>query len=1453
MNIVDKALNELKNYGTVTQKDYVRSLNSAPSLPPPEDYLAPFSYQQWISRNSPTPGTELAQYKQYIIDWNSNRYTQTELQEDIHNDYIALVKSLTLFYDKDDVRSFLKDIDFSNKLEVEQVIPYCVEKLKEICIYFSKKRESIKRKSVKSTLVGTNQALEKILYNFLLKSYTRYDQSVNITDTKVYNNLPELSSCKDFRIIINEFYDDTNYFDKDPLHTYIREIPDDAKAFYESKGYSEDMFEYLFNSGFASLCADNPLLYTLDQTLMSESPLSAYADFENRILTDYYQFKMSQKYIGTDQFNITGGYYDYQELQIDYPLQTGNNWFYFVSGENATEALEPVVQGIFLSATSIIEDGATGGSDYTKSDKIFVTQDGTIKGAWLRKTETPFETNTMECHLNVSEPSVFLYPYPGYGLSGEGLEWTGRELSNIDQTFKTLEKYEQDAILSAYYNTPIDYTLIGMPINNTSLIDDGATGDVQYKNADRISIRKARNDSDPNTVYHDDIEYSWLYRPLKTDIVVEKGKNYIHWPLRKFDDSTKLYPVLSSQCNSIALSSLTGVQIKGSKAGSDLYDSDIIYKLDSRYGSPVECAFLSGESISALKTGATGTKQNSISLKVEPGQTITFLWTHGNTPLDNVVFNVQHKADCPYLKTYHHSLRDESPINETPNVDYKNWQTCTCGAIIYSPCGHYGNTPDDNNGYTDIIYEDAQYPLPFTKKEWRDSANAPYSNSENFGWYQLTALSSEMIEPDVGWNKGRFINTQNNSFVLKQGVQYKFVRTGFGQSLDSLEDGTSPYLIINKPLTGVTEPVWKKAVSDVNGTWIKTASSSDMFLYPNDYIVYDRVDTNWYSLTASTNNLLTAPGYNPSIWSTFTRVPTGSYVEIMWPDKPNTQTKYIRSRLTKVAWSTNFSSSTSWTYLPANQPFRFLVDEIKTYNVVAVAYLPGNDCKDEEFYPAVKIYGITPTTYFEVTDVIITNPTIDFTINANLSGWNISTHTYDSTAAGGRPFWAVGSDEYDDITKSKGIDIYGGGIRFKNEYVPVFQPEPSQLVLNAGTYIEYYAKHPLIWTQDVDFIVNEIDNTWCDLVPNYTTVTNLSSKFEHLSSYLDLIASATDNPSDIYLSMDKNVFYPQKVNYWANHPFTWSQTYQRGETEEFTNYIPLSTNLMVESQYPWANIPNRHYPTIASVAQVENLYTSNDIGGYFVPKFIGMPTAYSKTFRTQFEVDTLQASGRGLSAVYRDTGLFSKDEGYTEVLQDTPVSIVDTDSYWMKSELSNSKNSGIIINPSYYQQFTSYTTDYEDKQMMTVGIRRTSDMQDPWTGPTNSTWDNPESYPPHFTKQYPLSAWITDNIISTSGVNIWKNDLYGNTYSVVLNSRRVTYYPGEYGWSIKAITDDNLYSIGETAKVSTEPPSGYISIPEGYEFQSWYNPLTDNYLQPGELFRVGYSDVTLSATYTTSS
>ena len=54
-----------------------------------------------------------------------------------------------------------------------------------------------------------------------------------------------------------------------------------------------------FSTGFVSLCADNPIFYTLDDVMASGGgPLSAYTDSYKTVLSDYYKFKLSEKYLG---------------------------------------------------------------------------------------------------------------------------------------------------------------------------------------------------------------------------------------------------------------------------------------------------------------------------------------------------------------------------------------------------------------------------------------------------------------------------------------------------------------------------------------------------------------------------------------------------------------------------------------------------------------------------------------------------------------------------------------------------------------------------------------------------------------------------------------------------------------------------------------------------------------------------------------------------------------------------------------------------------------------------------------------------------------------------------------------------------------------------------------------------------------------------------------------------
>ena len=1390
---------DVTNINNVTQKEYLESIGSNSNLTTtPNDYYQPFTYEQWHSRNvGIISGQEYKQYELYLKNWSTTRYTATDFSTDLKSDYIAFLQNLSLLVDKNDTTAWLNDIDWTDTLEVEQAIPIYARKLKEIAIYLINKRDALKRAKLKYNMTGATQALEKLFYEYFLKAFTKRDYVLNVPDTAIYSSFPDLSAVKNgFQIQIQELYDDSSYFDKNPIKTSefyfdLNNFSPEVTGYYDSQNISPSAYEWAFRTGFNELSSDNPLFFIIENVVNNTLPVSAYIDMEDMILNEYYKINLSKKYIGENQYYVTSGYYIPWTTPISYNLIQGNNWFYWPSGEYVEENTLLDIDPIPLVNTNLSLNGAKGSHNYLDADKIFIRVGNTVSGAWLKYDNTNTDNEVMSAGLYTQGTNIFKFPFPGYGVSGEDITWTGEQLSNLSKDYEYLEDDIKTLVKKAYWtNTTIGSSICAVNLNESTLIDDGATAGLMYDQADNICVRITTNpdmihDETPDTIYQSEIKHAWLYKMENTDIPIVRGQNYINWPIERYDQNNMsgLFGVLTSTCNPIALSSIElNNSFVGARAGYNLFDSDIIYKLDKRGGTPIECAFLSGQSINMLggttfTANATGIMQPALTLNCTPNNEVTFIWTDENIEIKNL--NIQHKAhqsDCPYVFEKHHSLYTENPNDQKDGINYKAWQKCECKSIQYSPLGHAGDNYDEYSGFADIIYLDLLYPLPFNKTIWSGRDGKDYKHSKDFAWFQLD--NTNQFQSDVGWGSGKWITGDGSEFTFIKGYQYKYLRNDLGHSATHLTDGTVPNLIIKVPHTTPSQAKWVKAVADSNGNWQNYAEISDMMLNPKDYLVYDHIDSNWYCITGI-GDYGTTITYNASTskvgtsnWLDYDFVTSGKRVGLSWPDTVYTggPTK-IASEIETIYWKIVTPTTTVYHTKTPEDILYIECDQLGTYQV-SVTGIPNvgsnllyNNVCSFIASPELATYGVSGALDINT----IYADTINMSINVSLSGWNYNNHTYDGISKGARPFWAYASDKNDKITKHKGIDVWGGGIRVLDEYTLITQPEFSDISLPIDTTVEYTAQNNLVWKQPVTFNVLVTSSEWCDLMIDTTKVANLSSYLYNINT--EMIVSATNTPSTLILSPLINEI-PVFINYYANSAFTWTEILSNstlGLPPTGGVYVNIVTGTYLEATVPYENLTNRHFPTIATVAHVEELYSTEDSGGYFVPRLLGVTTALAKNTKNVINGMKIPNNGEGTKAfeTFTNVKYYTSDNSLSKTDQNIVLENEDTDSGWMKASITNWNKAGTIVEAAKHQQFIPYKTKYETTGQNDYGIHQQGDTYDPWYGEMDNIWENTVDWPTNFTKQYNIEDWYTQFAPQELQVYQWKTDIFNNQYALL--------------------------------------------------------------------------------------
>jgi hypothetical protein len=573
-----------------SQKDYVEALSYNAKLKPKGDLEKPYSFREWYNtRYNILPGQEYTLYNKYLSQWYEDRkQSGISTNIDTQDAYVQILTQIRALIDVN-----LPDIDVNDPTTIVDNISIYSQKIKDITQYFIAKKESLRKAKLKYNMVGTNIGLERVFYEYLLKAFTKNEISkVLLTD------LPELSASNNLTITIEELYDDSSYFDRDPAIPVSAYFPytQTSKEYLSGYGINdEDTFNWLYSTGVSQLCADNPLLWVVDEVIAQYEngiiPLSAIEDTTTKILNDYNRINLTKKYLGENQYIISGGYYMMPSSMITMDLLSGNNWFYWPYGHTELTVNSQEFKDIALIDTTLIESGATPASSYEMSDVIYVYHNNEVKGAWLQSPAIGIKTYTMSAELLSGTSTEFIYPFPGYGIMADDIEWTGRQYDNLDRTFYFLEKRLQKQILQKYWSDKLTNNTIISSINiqYTNLVNCGANAGKSTTDSDVIIIRPK---FDQDGLFHDNtLSAAWLYNVEDTYIQIDNGDNYILWPHEKYQNTPIFNPdKFTNAASAVNISDLKFYML----TGNSLSEADVVYKINSE-GNILTAAWLSAD------------------------------------------------------------------------------------------------------------------------------------------------------------------------------------------------------------------------------------------------------------------------------------------------------------------------------------------------------------------------------------------------------------------------------------------------------------------------------------------------------------------------------------------------------------------------------------------------------------------------------------------------------------------------------------------------------------------------------------------------------------------------------------------------------------------------------------------------------------------------------------------
>jgi hypothetical protein len=802
------------------------------------DIQSPYSYNRWFSLQDNILNNDPQKlYMEYLKNWYFiNNKQLIDVKQKTKEEYIQLLKNLSFFFNKDEKDKFLQSIDYNNNEELIYNIPLFAKKLKEIAKVLNSKRNSLKNSKLKNNLIGSNDGVETLFYEYLLRSFTKNDNSMTQLPTaSLKYNFPSLSAVgENFFIEIEELYDTNNYLDSDPdvnVSEYLS--VDSIIEEYLSEDLTENQLIGILNSRFVPRVANNSLSKVYQAYLTSLTGFDDEGDQDSNNIDDEktklinYQINASEKYMGDTLYGLTA--IKLKDLNLpDFLLSTdfldGNNWFIWPSGSKIIDDTfgENYLSPILINDSNLVNSGATGGSSYKDSDLIFTDKNGVVEGAWLRGPRTYSQNVSTSVNILPSNVREFIYPYVGYNLTTKGLNWIGHSLVDHDyRNYDLLTNEQKINLLTNYYTQSLPLsTSNSFYLNQSTLIDNGSEAGDNTFNSDAILKRKHKTKlTQVSNLSTDDIEIdaAFLYKFQKTDIPISLGINNIYWPIKTLNSDENI-PITIKNDHSLPVH-LTNLKIaevmSGAIAGLTFDDSDIIYKLNNRYSEPIEAAWLGSGSINNLIFNnddsvkiydndavfcakyIDGPTQPALNLIVNPSEKVSFIWCDVDTKANKVFKYFDHAPNCKYGKTTHDYYNDQNYLNPEELNETNHWKKCSCKSVNYSPIGHIGDSPIEYNSSCDLLFADPEgLEKDFTFSSWKDTRGLNYKNSPQFAHFQLDGGK----DSPIGWGEGKWKTGNGKDFYLKTGRRYTYFRNSLRKDYSSSFGGEPlPFYITKYP------------------------------------------------------------------------------------------------------------------------------------------------------------------------------------------------------------------------------------------------------------------------------------------------------------------------------------------------------------------------------------------------------------------------------------------------------------------------------------------------------------------------------------------------------------------------------------------------------------------------------------------------------------------------------
>ena len=387
-----------------------------------KDLNSPFSFLNFFKYTGVNEkDDQLVGYREYLKNWESyTNISLTSINVNVKDQFLAFLEEIKLVFLSREEQRFFDNIDLNNDEQLTIALPFFTTKIKEIALYFKKKRDTITGNLEYIKRKGTPSGAERFIKEQILDIYSGDDVSGLVDFNQ--DGLNDLINNID--ISIERIYDTFNdYYDISPLK---------PPSFYDvTGGIRKDYFTSNTNNLSANFYIDQdkaiseiineqgltlkeiPGLYasfnTTDLSFMQDDKFIEYKNTNKKSDLNFnYEKDIATRYLGTDMYYISSnslGDYKYDKLfDAVFPhknlLNINNPSTLTIPGSSYKSEREvglyfkPAYRGILKMETdfisSLLEVHIAKDTLYTFPDPFRV---GNIEGLGGVKRSNPFTFN----------------------------------------------------------------------------------------------------------------------------------------------------------------------------------------------------------------------------------------------------------------------------------------------------------------------------------------------------------------------------------------------------------------------------------------------------------------------------------------------------------------------------------------------------------------------------------------------------------------------------------------------------------------------------------------------------------------------------------------------------------------------------------------------------------------------------------------------------------------------------------------------------------------------------------------------------------------------------------------------------------------------------------------------------------------------------------------------------